>query len=567
MYSFGSSTTNTAFDNAMKSSVRSVDAKVELYNTSGTLVATFLPSNYIKSFEIQRTGNGKFFGSVVAERLSLKLLPNSTSISSGMYVKPYIGSTSSLVPYPKFKITEINKDEETGGLSITAYDVLHSAEKITVDSVLAEINAELQAETISSYTLDYILQKCAEEIGCESVSSTYTSSINGTSTALRKSIFTYNTESPVNLDGTESIRDVLQWMADVSCSVMYIQNDGRLAYKRIKQADSSVKTVDKDLYFKLDSKTNRRFIGLCKVTDLGDNIESKQNVSGTIFYIRNNPFLELPESTVVASFLDTLRTEVVSNTTNFSITQFNCKWRGNPRLEFGDKISLVDKANGTFTSYVYDETITYNGGLESEIKWEYATESDETANSSTLGDVLNSTYARVDKANKRVDIVAGSVDGLNSQMSSWELTTNGIVQTVSETQQRVKELEDDTTDANAIKTLETKLTTIDQKADSINLSVQTIQQTGVDKITTSTGYTFDEEGLTVSKSTSDISTTITDDGMRVKRNGEDVLVANNQGVDAVNLHASTYLIIGSRSRFEDYDADGDEWTACFWIGG
>ena len=47
------------------------------------------------------------------------------------------------------------------------------------------------------------------------------------------------------------------------------------------------------------------------------------------------------------------------------------------------------------------------------------------------------------------------------------------------------------------------------------------------------------------------------------KNNEEVLTANNIGVDAKNLHATTYLIIGSNSRFEDYGSR----TGCFWIGG
>lgn len=558
MYNF-SSTVNTSFDNAMKASVRNVDAKVELYNGSSTI--TFYPNDYIKSFEIQRTGNGKFFGSVVSQRLNLKLMPNSYSISSGMYLYPYIGTKSpvALVPFPKFKITEINKDEETGGLSITAYDVINASEKLTIQPILDRLP--------TSYKLDDVLTECAKEIGCESVGGLYTASINSATTLLKNSIFSYTADNPINLDGTESIRDVLQWIADVGCLVMYIQNDGRLAYKRILQTNSAVKTITKDEYFKLDSKTNRRLVGLCKVTDLGDNIESKQSATGTIFYIRNNPFLELVESTTVASYLDSLRQSIVADSASFTLTQFNCKWRGNPRLEFSDKVNLVDKDGNNFTSLIYDQTITYNGGLECEDKWEHASEDDESANSSTLGEVLNSTYARVDKVNQKVEIAAGNIQGLEGQMASWELTTDGIVQTVSDTQKKVEELENDETTADSLKTIEQRMTTIEQKADSIDFKVDNIQTTGADKVTTSTGYTFDENGMTVSKSTSDISTTITEDGMRVKRAGEDVLVANNDGVDATNLHASTYLIIGTYSRFEDFDFNSEEYTGCFWIGG
>jgi hypothetical protein len=61
-----------------------------------------------------------------------------------------------------------------------------------------------------------------------------------------------------------------------------------------------------------------------------------------------------------------------------------------------------------------------------------------------------------------------------------------------------------------------------------------------------------------------MATTITEDGMVVYRDETAVLTANNEGVDAVNLHASTYLIVGGKSRFETY---GDNRTGCFWIGG
>jgi len=52
--------------------------------------------------------------------------------------------------------------------------------------------------------------------------------------------------------------------------------------------------------------------------------------------------------------------------------------------------------------------------------------------------------------------------------------------------------------------------------------------------------------------------------MVVEYNGQERLSATNTGVVAVDLTAKNYLIIGNRSRFEDY---GDSYTACFWIGG
>lgn len=100
-------------------------------------------------------------------------------------------------------------------------------------------------------------------------------------------------------------------------------------------------------------------------------------------------------------------------------------------------------------------------------------------------------------------------------------------------------------------------------SDEINLAISTEIAKGTDKVITSTGFKFDDDGLTISKSDSEMTTNIDEDGMSIFRNNEEVLTADNTGVNATNLHATTYLIIGNNSRFEDYGSDR---TGCFWIG-
>lgn len=110
----------------------------------------------------------------------------------------------------------------------------------------------------------------------------------------------------------------------------------------------------------------------------------------------------------------------------------------------------------------------------------------------------------------------------------------------------------------------TRVTSVEQTAEGLSLQVKSVKNDGVSKVSTATGYTFDETGMTVEKSGREIKTQITEDGMRVYKNKKAVLTASSEGVDAVDLHASTYLIVGGRSRFENYGADR---TGCFWIGG
>ena len=108
------------------------------------------------------------------------------------------------------------------------------------------------------------------------------------------------------------------------------------------------------------------------------------------------------------------------------------------------------------------------------------------------------------------------------------------------------------------------MTAVEQRADGLFVQVQSVKNDGVSKVSTATGYPFDETGMTVEKNGWEVKTQITEDGMRVYKNENAVLTANSEGVDAVDLHASTYLIVGGRSRFENYGADR---TGCFWIGG
>lgn len=205
------------------------------------------------------------------------------------------------------------------------------------------------------------------------------------------------------------------------------------------------------------------------------------------------------------------------------------------------------------------ETLTYDGGLISKISWTYPTNTSETeSNPSTLGEVLNQTYARVDKANKQIDLVVSKVDGYDSTISQIQLDQNSINATVSNVSSR-----QDATD--------TEIDNITQKVNAsitsnqVELIVQEELAGGVNKVTTTTGFTFNQDGLTISKSNVDITTDISEDGMRVSKDGQVVLTADNNGVEALNLHATTYLIIGENSRFEDYD-NGSR-TGCFWIGG
>lgn len=148
-----------------------------------------------------------------------------------------------------------------------------------------------------------------------------------------------------------------------------------------------------------------------------------------------------------------------------------------------------------------------------------------------------------------------------SQISELEVSANGISAEVN----RIE-----TTTSTALDGLNQTINDLSQRvslsltSDQVEIAIEEKLSQGVETVKTATGFTFDADGLTVSKSGSEMTTQVTEDGMTVSRSGSEVLVANNQGVQATNLNANTFLIIAGKARFEAYGADR---IGCFWIGG
>lgn len=105
-----------------------------------------------------------------------------------------------------------------------------------------------------------------------------------------------------------------------------------------------------------------------------------------------------------------------------------------------------------------------------------------------------------------------------------------------------------------------------QDSNGLSIRVDNIEKKKIDSVVTSTGYKFDAEGLTIHRENDEMTNLLDHTGMYVRRSGEDVLVANNNGVEALNLISKNYLIIGNNSRFENYATDTDsKRTACYFI--
>ena len=490
---------------------------------------TYSGEDRVKAITIDRAGENKFFGFGVCQRANVKLLDveRDCPLAAGDKLYIYFNDVKTTA---KLRISEIHRDEVTNELSVTAYDALEQAEKHTYQEL-----------GLTSYTIGELASAVAAYLSIDV-------EIPGFSE------FSIYYEEGGSFSGNETLRAVLNAIAEVTQTVYYINRFNCLTFKRFDVAGDADYTVDKEQYFTLKNKDNKRLAAISSVTELGNNLISQASFSGSTQYLRNNPLLELRNDT--KDILD----NALANMSGLTINQFECEWRGNYLLEPCDKVAFITKDDNEVYSYFVNDTITYNGGYSQATSWEFDTEETEHNNPTSLGDIINETYAKVDKANKEITMVASDVSNNSSNIAAIKADTTSINASVSSMEKKLENV--DTLNGKVVEL--TNKVNATMTSEDIKFEIQSELSNGVEKVTTTQGYTFDNEGLKVTSSGNNFSTTITENGMTIKEASKEVLVADNEGVTAVDLHAKTFLKIGKFSRLEDYGSK--QRTACFWVG-
>lgn len=530
--------------------LRKIEGKVGLYNGS-TLLDTFLPTDKLQEITIARVGEkGKFFGFGVCQQATVKIIDKANDLVflKGENLKTSFRANSGSAyarVCPSFYIKDAVRDEKTSVYTITAYDALDSA----VGHVFSELGME------APYTLINVIDAVKSILGLSGIS--YPTG------------FDISYENGANLSGDETLRAILNAVAEVTQTIYYVDQRDYLVFKRLDKTGDPVLTISKNDYFELTTALPVTLSKIMSVTELGDNVDAGDD-TGVCQYVRDNPFWN------ARTDLQTLLPTAVDRISGLTIVPYNLKWRGNFLTELCDKIKVEDKYGNLVTTYILDDSFTYKGGFSQTSDWEYKPDSERATSSNplTVGEKINQTFARVDKVNRTVTLHASEIAEAKSNISELQVNTQGITSSVStivntqtDLSDTIVEIQNGITEQNEsnAKQFETLTQKVEATMTStdVQLAISTELENGVDKVTTSTGFTFNDKGLTINKSDSEMRTNIDEDGMSIFKGSQEVLTANNTGVDAQNLHATTYLIIGTNSRFEDYGSDR---TGCFWIG-
>ena len=686
-------TTQTSLD-ALVSPSREIKAKIDFFDGT-TKKATFTGSDKIKKFQIERAGEeGKFFGFGVSQKLELELLDKNRELNivKGNTFDVYLTADTTYTKILSCEVDSIKRDEKTNGLTITAYDALYRASGHQVKDLTLT----------TPYTIKQFCEACGAKLGV---------SVKGIDT------FTLSYPNGANFDGAETLREALDMVAEATQTIYFMDSTNALVFKKLDKAGVSLLTIDKNIYFEYKNNGPRVLKTICSTNELGDDVSESGTAGDATQFVRDNAFWELRED-----ITDLVHNAVVA-VGGLSISQFECKWRGNFFLEIGDKFQILGKDNSSAITYLLNDTLVYNGGLNQTSSWKYKDSGETASNPTNLGEAIKQTYAKVDKQNKEITLLASEVktqteaikktvkqvdveyylstssstptggtwsteappweenkymwsrqkitytdgtfairnatciagakgaDGASGRgitsitteyyistsetelaggawseaQPTWEegkyiwtrskivynnptsteyttevcdatwkeinaiqgqqktlitdvaelkVAKDNITASVSQITENqsglnsaLTDLQNAFTDQN--NTNDEQFETLTQKvessmtSDQVHLAISTELSKGVDKVTTSTGFTFNEAGLTISKSDSEISTNIDEDGMSIYKNNEEVLTADNTGVTQINATIKQYLIVGKNSRFEDYGSDR---TGCFWIG-
>ena len=423
------------------------------------------------------------------------------TIKSPMFgVKASSDTEYSYIKYGTYLIKESKQDEENKTISLECYDLM----------LQSMIPYDLALDYTQGITVKDFLDAICDRLGWAKGYTTF-----------------YNCDVLVDeekYDISDTFRDALDDIAEVAggmigfvddaLTVIYPTNSGEV----IDEENLKTLTIGKK-YGPINSVVLSR-------TPQEDNIYKQDSISiaengMTEIRIENNQIIDTHREDFMDGICEALF--------GLSFELYELESFGIGFLNFGDFFSIktADDVEHKALWLCSDLQITQGVAETSKLEEPEVTSTDYTAASET-DKTLRKTILRVDKQENEITALVSRTNILESDLSEVTKKSELII-----------------------------------TPEAIELKISTAIS-GIDSVKTSTGYTFDEDGLNIHKDGEQMHNTLDNTGMYVRKNDTDILTANSEGVNAINLTARKYLIVGNNARFEDY---ANNRTACFYIGG
>lgn len=500
----------TAEQTALKAALETYGRTIDLEITYGT---TTLTSKDIKSFIPSHDGS---LLTAIMKQAEIELDsvggPEFAEAIKGerLYITLTAngGDTTGTKEYGTFIVKDAKYNDENSSITLECYDLmlLSMTEYTSVIEFPSEENPDATPVTLRAY-----LQAICDFLG------------------IQLSAETFNNDNVI-IDGEKynkdyTFRDVLTEIAQAAGGTIAIRNDKLCVLyptaSGVTVEPSNLKSIKiGELYGPVNSVVLAR-------TPQKDNIFKKDKEAENICEIKieNNQLMDSHREDFIEGIYNAL----------YGLTYYphEVESYGIGTLEICDLFTIETLDGKTYTALHLSGETTINQGFNERTKGAApaATETEYKAASAT-DRTLNKTILRVDKQE-------GIIQGLITKTENIPDDLTGQIETIK-------------------KSVETTMS-----AEDIKILVSTSVE-GKDSITTSMGYTLNDKGLHISKSDEEIENLINHKGMYVNRDNDNILTADANGVDAINLRSRQFLIIGDNSRLENY---GEKRTACFYIGG
>ena len=422
-----------------------------------------LRKEQIYNWKIERNAeDSKFFGTGVCQKMTLETIMTNFS-SQVRTINPVSGVSGFTFSTPLFYITEVIQDEVANKITYTAYDGLY----------FATLHKIKEANLPSTYTIKELAEKAVALI--PELSGVDTSSLNLPFTS-------------ANLSGEETCREIFDDIAEATQTNYYVNSENILCFKRMNTIVSV--NVPKTAYFEATTGAVYVLKTIMSVTELGDNASStatgSPDVSGieVTQYVRENCFYTQLKDAQLKNALQ----YAINNVGNSYLYEYSIKWRGITAIEPFDIISFANRDGLYVETVLFNDTISYNGGLIEQSSWSYKAQ-DETEESSGIGERINNTFARVNKVDNTVKIHAGLINNLQEEYAELNVTVDGINTKVQKNSGDISTLNQTATEINTQVQKNTgDISTLNQTATELRSEVTDANNNASQAIQTANGF-------------------------------------------------------------------------------
>ena len=427
---------SAAFMSAMASPSRMIRGKVVVVD--GGLTSEYGYANKLQSIEQEVSAvKGKMFGAVVSYKSTIKLIDvkNVVQVNVGAKASPQIGINGELLPMTPVYISSNTFDEVKGIRTLIGEDAIGFTDKYIWNDIKNDLGA--------TFIIQDVFAAIANKIGTEFMITGELPNINAV-----------YTKATFNVNGDETLRQILTAAAEATGAMVFINGNGKMEIKML--SNTIALAIDKNVQFDLSTEPSSSLSGIISINELNDMI-SVGNNSSYISVISVNPFID-PTDDSSQGKLQNLFVKCQGNT----FYPYKLKWRGNPALEIGDKIRLTLRDGSTIDTWYLGEKVKYTGGMSAESSWEADESEKPEVGSQTISDTTRRTMAKVDKANQKITLLTEASGEQGQKISQLEVSLDGIRTEVSEV----------SSTANGAMT---KATTVEQTVDGISSTVTQVQ--------------------------------------------------------------------------------------------